>query len=383
MAEKNIVIVNQAVNYLTIGLCNSFNNHGYRVTLITGSIHTQGEYLHSNISVKYIAKWKEKPAFSKLRSYLWGTIQIWWLLISKFRNNDVLFVSIPPNAYLLSIILPNRCSMLIWDVYPDSFKILGMDEKHILYRIWSYFNKIAFKKSYKIFTIGDRMAELLGQYVNSEKLLITPIWSIFQKNERVAKNENYFVHKHNLMDKFVVQYSGNIGMTHNVELLVEIAKLLKDESDILFLIIGRGPRADSLIKYVEEQRLNNCLFLPFQSDTDFPYSLSSADLGVVILDGVTSKGSIPSKTYNLMSFGIPILSITSKESELHDYSIRFNYGKSFDGTELRKAAEFIKEIKMDKDIYNQMSKNSLEAAKNFRRNNADKIIELYMNDNNL
>ncbi|MCG7859132.1 hypothetical protein MD537_19310, partial [Flavihumibacter sediminis] len=116
-----------------------------------------------------------------------------------------------------------------------------MDEKHILYRIWSYFNKIAFKKSYKIFTIGDRMAELLGQYVNSEKLLITPIWSIFQKNERVAKNENYFVHKHNLMDKFVVQYSGNIGMTHNVELLVEIAKLLKDESDILFLIIGRGP----------------------------------------------------------------------------------------------------------------------------------------------
>ena len=115
-----------------------------------------------------------------------------------------------------------------------------------------------------------------------------------------------------MQNKFIVQYSGNIGVTHNVETLIEIAELLKDNTDILFQIIGRGPRKSKLENLVKEKNLPNCVFLPFQTDDMFPYSLSAADVGVVILDETTSKGSVPSKSYNLMSYGIPSLYIASR-----------------------------------------------------------------------
>jgi len=375
--DKKLVIVNQAVNYLTIGLCNAFSQKRPHVALITGSIHEQGEALHPSVAVHRIIKWRERPASKKLLSYVVGTLQIYWLLLTKFRRSEVFFVSLPPMGYLLKLFLPHRCSMLIWDVYPDIFKITGMRETHPLYRIWSAANRRVFPKAYRLFTIGNRMAGLLTAYVPADKILVTPIWSIFQENEKVARADNPFVRAHHLERKFVVQYSGNIGLTHKVEVMVELAEILKDNIGIVFQIIGRGPRVPHLQKLVEQQNLQNCTFLPFQSDEMFPYSLSAADLGVVILDETTSKGSVPSKTYNLMSYGIPALYITAPDSELHDYSLRYNNAGSFDSGSLREAADFIVALSKDAALYKTLSDNALAAATHFRRPNADKIVSLY------
>lgn len=377
--KRRIVIVNQAVNYLTIGLCNAFSKQMEEVALITGSIHEQGEKLVDTVKVKPIKKWEEKPAIKKLKSYLIGTFQIWWHLLVTFRKYEVLFVSIPPNAYLLSLFIRNRSSMLIWDVYPDVFKITGISERHILYRFWAFLNRRAFRKAYRLYTIGDKMSELLSQYVNPKKILVTPIWSIFQENLKIEKEQNPFVDQNNLSGKFVVQYSGNIGLTHKVEILVDIASRLEGvDEEIVFQIIGRGPRVEFLKNLVSQRGLKNCQFLPFQKDEMFPYSLSAADLGVVILDDLTSKGSVPSKTYNLMSFGIPILSIASADSELFSYSRKYNYGACISSQELDECARFILKLKQDASLQSLYSANSSTAALSYRRANADKIVDLYI-----
>lgn len=377
--KKNIVIVNQAVNYLTIGICNAFSRH-YQVSLITGSIHEQGEKLDPEIRVSKINKWKERPTLKKLESYLLGTLRIWFLLITRYRNHEVLFISLPPMAYLLTLFLPHRCSMLIWDVYPDVFKIKGMRESHLIYRTWAKLNRIVFRKAYRIYTIGERMADLLSKYVDKEKIQITPIWSIFQKNGKIEKKENLFVKQEDLYGKFVVQYSGNIGLTHNVEVMVEIAEIMKDHDDILFQIIGRGPRVPALKSLVEKKELPNCVFLPFQSDEMFPYSLSAADLGVVILDRVASKGSVPSKSYNLMSYGIPALYVASHDSQLYDYAKKYRHAKCVDNNNLDEAVKFILDIKNNQELYSMYSKNAEEASKNYRRSNAKKIVDYYLDN---
>jgi hypothetical protein len=268
--------------------------------------------------------------------------------------------------------------MLIWDVYPDIFKITGMKEGHPLYRTWAFLNRIVFKKAFRLFTIGNRMAHLLEKYIGKDKLLITPLWSIFQANEKVPKEKNPFVLQENLLGKFVVQYSGNIGLTHKVEVMIELAERMRNYPDILFQIIGRGPRVLSLKKTVEEKNLENCQFLPFQSDDMFPYSLSAADLGVVILDDLTSKGSVPSKSYNLMSYGIPSLYIAASDSELYDYSVRYRNAKCFDEQHLEDAVAFILELSRDKELYAEYVQKSLSAANDYKRSNADQIVELYL-----
>lgn len=378
---KKIVIVNQAVNYLTIGYANAFFDKFKDVTLITGSIHVQGEELNENIKLIKIKKWQERPPLKKLTSYIIGTIQIYFLLLIKFRNHEVFFISIPPWGYLLNLFIPNRFSMMIWDVYPDIFKIKGMKDEHLLYKFWSFLNKKSFKKAYKIFTIGEKTAELITQYVNRSKITITWIWSIFELSDKISKEENIFIKEHNLEDKFIVQYSGNIGLTHNVEYMIDIAERLKENKKILFQIIGRGPRLPHIKKLVEEKSLPNCQFLPFQTDEMFPHSLSAADIGVVILDERVAKGSVPSKSYNLMSFGIPSLYIAPKESELNDYAQRFRHAECFNKNELEKAVEFINTLVNDKEKYEYYSKNAVEASKNFRRINADKLVEEFLTAN--
>ena len=381
ITDRKIVVVNQAANYLTIGFCNAFAERFASVSLITGSIHTQGEELRDNVEVTFINKWVERPAKKKFLSYIRACWNIYFLLLFRFRKQEVFFVSIPPMAYLLNLILPHRFSMVIWDVFPDSFKITGMKETHILYKTWAYLNKKSFKKAFRLFTIGDKMAELLTTYVAKDKIKIQPIWSIFQENERVEKAANPFVQEQGLADKFVVQYSGNIGLTHKVEVVVQLAELLQDYPHIVFQIIGRGPRLPVLQRLVEEKQLPNCQFLPFQSDEMFPYSLSATDLGIVILDEITSKGSVPSKSYNLMSYGIPSLYIAGKDSELYAYAQRYEHAVCYQESELDKAKDFLLQLSKEPVLWRKMSERAQATSRLFRRSNADKFVDLYLQNN--
>ncbi len=378
ISDRKIVVVNQASNYLTIGFCNAFAEQFEKVSLITGSVHVQGEELKEAIEVTYINKWVERPSSKKFLSYIKACFKIYWLLLTKYRGFEVFFVSIPPMGYLLNLILPHRFSMVIWDVYPDVFKITGMKETHILYKTWAAFNRKSFKKAYRLFTISDKMADLVEVYVPRSKIIIQPIWSIFQQNERVSKTQNPFIENHQLQDKFIVQYSGNIGLTHKVEVVVQLAELLKENESILFQIIGRGPRVPALQKMVEEKQLPNCTFLPFQTDEMFPFSLSATDLGIVILDELTSKGSVPSKSYNLMSYGIPSIYIAGEDSELNVYASKYQAAECFTERELLHAKDFIESVSKDKQKWQEMSHNAIKTSHLFRRDNADKFVELYL-----
>ena len=377
--DRKIVVVNQASNYLTVGFCSAFAQRFDNVALITGSIHIQGEELGEEVQVTYINKWVERPARKKFGSYIKACLKIYWLLLTKYRKHEVFFVSIPPMGYLLNLLVSNRFSMVVWDVYPDVFKITGMKETHPLYRFWAFLNRKSFKKAFRLFTIGDKMAELLEVYVLKSKIIIQPIWSIFQANERVSKDQNPFVNEHNLQGKFIIQYSGNIGLTHKVEVVVQLAELLKDNNDIIFQIIGRGPRVPALQKMVKEKMLPNCTFLPFQTDEMFPFSLSAADLGIVILDELTSKGSVPSKSYNLMSYGIPSIYIAGEDSELNTYAQKYGAAQCFIEKDLQFAKDFILDLSQNKKKWNEMSANAIATAQLFRRDNADKFVDYYLN----
>jgi len=381
--ERKIVVVNQAVNYLTVGICNAFQERFEHVSLITGNVHEQGQKLSGKIGISKIIKFKRSGFAKKFLIYLVACIQILWLLLTKYRKHEVFFISLPPMGYLLNLLVSNRFSMLIWDVYPDSFKIMGIKDHHILYKSWSYLNRRSLPKAYRLFTIGNRMAGLLSQYVEGDKIIIQPIWSVFESPPKIIKSDNVFIKKHNLQGRFIVQYSGNIGLTHNVEVLLEIAELLKHHEHILIQIIGKGPRMAELKKRIEEKEIRNCMLLPFQSDEMFPYSLSAADIGVVILDEKTSMGSVPSKSYNIMSLGIPSIYIAGKDSELSDYAHRYNHGRCFQAGECKEIADFILSMESNGNEYQRLSENAISASLDFKPSNAQKMVEKYINGKHL
>src|SRR5690606_4786510 len=131
----------------TIGFCNAFAVQVNEVVLITGSVHVQGEALSDKVKVQYINQWHEAPASKKAVSYLTAMLRMWWLLMTKYRHHEMFFVSVPPMGYYLNLILHQRLSMVIWEVYPDVFKNAEMKERHRVYRFWAGLNRRASKKS--------------------------------------------------------------------------------------------------------------------------------------------------------------------------------------------------------------------------------------------
>jgi hypothetical protein len=158
---------------------------------------------------------------------------------------------------------------------------------------------------------------------------------------------------------------------------VQLAELLQDNNDIIFQIIGRAART-GIAEDGRGETTAQLPVLPFQTDEMFPYSLSACDLGIVILDEVTSKGSVPSKSYNLMSYGIPAVYVAGNDSELNDYAAKYQHAACFPESALDKARDFIIAMSRDKARWEAMSQNALQTSLLFRRDNADKFVELYL-----
>ena len=180
-----------------------------------------------------------------------------------------------------------------------------------------------------------------------------------------------------MKDKFVVQYAGNVSASHNIDVLLDLAKLLEEQEDIIFLIIGRGNHLSYLKERAKQENLINVKYLPFQKDNILKFSLSSADLSVVVVGDDVADISVPSKIYNLQSLSIPILGISKPNSELSKHLQKYEHGKCFSSQEVGKIVNFILEYKKDKNMQLEYQKNAARAAEDFSFKNADIYFKEY------
>jgi hypothetical protein len=367
---RKIVFINQATGYLTIDIINSFARHFDKIALIAGSIRAQDIEIDNKVHLSKIIKYDRGTPHRKLLSWIIGTIQIFFLLAFKYSKYEVFYITIPPSAYLLSMILPNKFSVLIFDVYPDVLKIYNQNESGFIYRTWASCNRKLFAKAHRVFTIGKSMADLLSAYIPGNKIKIIPLWPGLTKVKPVPKSENLWLRNLDLQNKFIVQYSGNIGFTHNVEILIEVASRMRYDEDIHFLIIGRGERYNNILGLIETNHLTNCSLLPFQPDDVLVYSLAAADLSVVLLDEKTAHVSLPSKIFNIQAVAVPILGFSPENSELKRHLEEYNNGRCFRQSDINGIVGFIKEMKSKPAELRSLAENSGRAALFFSRENA-------------
>ena len=97
-------------------------------------------------------------------------------------------------------------------------------------------NKKVFAKAKNLFTISDDMKRTVAQYVDEEKIKVVYNWAHNEHLKPVEKSDNSFLKQLQLEDKFIVLYSGNMGMTHDIDVLVDVANALKENAKIHFLL---------------------------------------------------------------------------------------------------------------------------------------------------
>lgn len=374
--SKKIVFINQATGYLTIDVINSFAADFDEITLITGSIRVQDIPLDKKIKVNLIARYNRGNTIKKSFSWLIGTIQIYFLLVARYRKYDKFYFTIPPTSYLLAHHFRAPYIIYAYDLYPEALKSFGIDRNNLIYRWWANRNRKVFTEAARIFTLSEKMKSQILKYSEKDNITVVPNWTAFAGLPRIRKSENRLIASYSLQDKFIVQYSGNIGQTHKVETLIDLAEKLRTYDKILFLIIGRGERLKTITSMIEEKKLMNCMVLPFRRDEDLFDSLCAADLAVVTLDDKTPDVSVPSKTYNIMAAGLPVMSIAEDQSEISMIVEAHQIGRNFNKNDLSGMSNFILELSGSPERRDSFAAMSLIASQSYTRSNAEKIRDV-------
>ena len=371
---KKIVIVNQDSGYLMIDIANGFAADGFEVTLITGRLVERNTALHEGIELLKIMRYRRNNILNKVLSWFIGILQILTLLLFKYRSHYLLIVSNPPFAPLLPLVIKNQYSLLIYDVYieiPEQFTLFK--SRSLLVRLWKKAHIKVLRNAGIIFSLTKGMSSLIEKYSQGKKCEIVPIWTDNEFLKPIPADNNPFIKEHQLQEKFIVLYSGSIGETSGIEYLIDVASII-DNEQIVFLIIGEGSKKQSVARKIRELKLNNCVLLPWQEVRVLPYSLASASVAVVMLDDKSSKSAIPSKLFNYLSVGAPILCLADPASDLGELIEKEKIGKCFRPHKKEDIAAYIDYLFRKPTIVEEIGFNSQKLSKHYSKENAYQFV---------
>jgi glycosyltransferase involved in cell wall biosynthesis len=278
------------------------------------------------------------------------------------RNNILLVTTAPPFLPLLGYLayvlfrIPYVC--ILYDLYPDIAIALGVVSKqHWLARGWQMLNKRIWRNAKAIIVLSPAMKQQVAASCPqiADKISVIHSWSDPDWIVPIAKQENWFAWKHNLVKKFTVLYSGNLGRCHDMNTILEAARELQDEP-IQFVCIGGGAKREELIGQVNQLGLQNFAFLPYQDKQVLPYSLTACDLSLVSVDACTENLVTPSKIYSALASGRPLAVICSQYSYLRQLIAEADCGHAFENGDSHGLAQFIRLLSRDKQLAERMGK---------------------------
>lgn len=244
------------------------------------------------------------------------------LKCNKYLNTkyDVVFVQSTNIAGVVFNLLqkkqPNAIKTLnVQDAFPDNAAFCGTI-KGIIYQFFRIVQRYAYKRCDHIITISEDIKELLINYnIASEKIEVVFNWSyqdeLFNKYSVNINDVSYIFDN----DKYHVVYAGNIGLMQNVDLIIEAANIIRNDTKICFDIIGNGIYKDRLQKRVNELGLANVFFYPLLSSDLAPAIYCSSNINVIPLRKDIYRTALPSKTATCLACQQPIIFAIGKKSK--------------------------------------------------------------------
>lgn len=210
-----------------------------------------------------------------------------------------------------------RFAIEVQDLYPDGLIALSILNEGAIAVIWRWLNRAAFRRAEFVIVLGRDMAERLKRnyQVQEGKIHVVPHWSPVEPTPSVAAEETQLLGALGLTGRFVVQYSGNMGLWHDLEQIVGAAELLRDREDIRFLLIGDGRRRADAQKKAVEKKLTNMIWLPFQSKIRLADSLAACHVALISQREGLEGSLVPCKLYGIMESGRAVIAAVPESSE--------------------------------------------------------------------
>ncbi len=301
----------------------------------------------------------------------------------RFRKGDaVLVVTTPPSmpfvAALASLAKGASYTLLIHDNYPEILIAAGKAKPDsFIVNAMAVANRWLYKYAAKIIVVGRDMQELLARKTHGLDVPIAniPNWAELESVSPDDRATNQLLAELELQDKLVFLYAGNMGHPNDLESIVTCAEAVRSDPEFHFVFLGTGVKRKWLEARTAELKLENVTILDPRPRVEQNVFLNACDVALVPLVRNMVGVSMPSRTYNILAVGKPILALTESGSELARLIEEENVGWIVPPHDPESLIATVMKIRDDRHLLEEKSRAARAAA--VGRYSLDTALERY------
>jgi len=301
----------------------------------------------------------------------------------KLENNfDVCLMYIPPLPlyYLAKKIKKydgTKSVLNFQDFHPQELTDVGVLKNPLMIKILEYIVKRAYKNAEFITVLSHSGIDYIvkrGGDPNKIKHIYNGV--LLEDFEKYKKKKD-FKKKEGIEDKFLVSYAGILSPYQGIDNILDAAKQLIEQEDIIFYIVGDGSIKQHLQERIISEEISNVKLLALQSREKYFNIINSSDISLISLDERMFAPCLPGKTKDLFGMGKPIIASVPKNTETADVISKTGCGIVVEPGDINGLIKVINKLKTDNDLRKKMGYNGykfLIVAMNLEKN-----IEKYEN----
>jgi len=329
-ARPRVLVLNQyywpgveATAHLLAELCEALADE-FDLTVVTGMVagaEEAGRTEKGGVEIVRVGSTAYDRSRLSLRAanYLTYLGLSFWEGLKVERPDVVLCMTDPPVIADVALLIARRFDVPLvvvsQDVFPEVAVALKRLDNPAIVELLRLATRTYLKRADRVVAIGDTMRErLVAKGADRSRIVVIPNWTDTSDLEPQPR-DNEWAREHDLVGRFVVMHSGNIGHAQDLDTLIRAATFLRDLHELRIVLIGGGARRDELKGLAKLLEVEQVVFMGYQPRELLADSLSAADLHVVGLARGLSGYVVPSRLYGVLAVGRPVLAAAEPDSE--------------------------------------------------------------------
>lgn len=329
------------------------------------------------------------PAHHKVNFFIRGLSQMllpflfWFNARSLIRDGlDAVVVYSPPlTLWLVGFFAKRKFGakfiLNVQDIFPQNAIDLGVLRNPVIIKFFEEMEDRGYRNAdlVTVHSDGNRRFLESRNKVTPDKLITLHNWININHYES-PRSEGPFREKLGLSGKFIFFFGGVLGPSQGLELVIQAAARIRDNKDVVILLVGDGTEKPKLMEMTSELALNNVVFQPFVSREDYESLLKEMDVGLVCLSSMNRTPVVPGKLLSYMAAGIPVLALLNRESDGHQVISEAECGYSCVSDNPSTASELMLKMYDAKDALKTLGENGHRyAVSNFSRESCVNVLE--------
>ena len=264
------------------------------------------------------------------------------------------------------------------DLWPESIKAVGAMQDSVWLARLERLELFLYRKATKIISVTRSFRQnLIGRGIDGAKISVVTN-GVDTTRFRPHARDTQLIAELGLRGAFVAGYIGTHGLAHNLETLLEAARRLREYPQgqaIRILFLGDGANKAKLIEQARTMALDNVVFIDSVPKDDVVRYWSLLDVSIIHLKKAGLFTSvIPSKLFECMGMGIPVLhGVAGESAEIVE---RERCGQVFEPENVDQLVAGLLALQAAPDLCQQYRKNGVAAAGRYdRREQALKMLQ--------